>query len=224
MRSYVCTTRPKRDFLKINRAPRHAVLSRPMARGGAIMRAARNTAGQSYTAPGPDPAFQIDPYLDYGRFLTPEGGILIIYKDIDLSWRHTFWRLLTWIGFTGLEANYLFNATPQLNQWKAVGILLLAALANWLIVAKPVELYRRIEIRPDCMIIDGADTFWARFMEGGLPSCRPGDDGHLIFCGIYGTRFVEFLTIRRFDEHDRMPEVMAAHLQDAMRQLWMVPH
>jgi hypothetical protein len=31
---------------------------------------------------------------------------------------------------------------------------------------------------------------------------------------------VEFLTARRFDEFDRMPEVMAAHLQDAMRQLW----
>src|SRR5258708_7314423 len=27
--------------------------------------------------------FQPDPYVDYGRFLTPEGGILIIHKDHD---------------------------------------------------------------------------------------------------------------------------------------------
>ena len=85
-------------------------------------------------------------------------------------------------------------------------------------------LERFFELRPDCMIIDGDEIFWARFMEGGLPSCRPGSDGTQHFCGIYGTRFVEFLTIRRFDDMDRMPEVMSAHLKDAMRQLWMVPH
>lgn len=41
---------------------------------------------------------------------------------------------------------------------------------------------------------------------------------------VYGMRLVEYLTVRRFDELDRTPEVIAAHLQDAMRQLWAVPH
>ncbi len=35
-------------------------------------------------------------------------------------------------------------------------------------------------------------------------------------------RVVEYLTVRRFDELDRTPEVIAAHLQDAMRLLWTV--
>ncbi len=130
--------------------------------------------------------------------------------------------MLAWASFTGLEANYLFNPAPVQNLWIAVTVLVAAAIVNWLIVAKPVELYRRIEIRPDCMIIDGSDVFWARFIESGLPSCRPDDKKNLIFCGIYGSRFVEFLTIRHFDENDRMPEIMSAHLQEAMRQLWMM--
>ena len=52
------------------------------------------------------------------------------------------------------------------------------------------------------------------------PAFQPDKKGNQLLCGIYGTRFVEYLTVRRFDEFDRMPEVVAAHLQDAMRQLW----
>ena len=40
--------------------------------------------------------FQPDPYVDYGRVLTPEGGILIAYKDLDTRLRHTIWRLFAW--------------------------------------------------------------------------------------------------------------------------------
>jgi hypothetical protein len=36
---------------------------------------------------------------------------------------------------------------------------------------------------------------------------------------LYGTRFVEYLTVRRFDELDRTPEVIAAYLHDITRQL-----
>lgn len=70
------------------------------------------------------------------------------------------------------------------------------------------------------MILEGSEVFWTRFMENGWPAFRPDEEGNFVLCGHYGTRFVEFLTARRFDEFDRMPEVMAAHLQDAMRQLW----
>ncbi len=59
-------------------------------------------------------------------------------------------------------------------------------------------------------------------MEGGWPAFQPDKEGNQILCGIYGTRFVEYLTVRRFDELDRTPEVFAAHVQDAMRQLWSV--
>jgi hypothetical protein len=73
------------------------------------------------------------------------------------------------------------------------------------------------------MIIDGNDVFKVRFIERML-SFQSDAKGNQVFCGTYGTRFVEFLTIRRFDENDRMPEVMSDHLRDAMRQLWMVPY
>jgi hypothetical protein len=205
--------------LTIRRATTSKVIHRPVARRNTITFKEQHSPKQ--LARASTTPFQIDPYLDYGRFLTSEGGILIVYKDLDLRWRHTIWRLFIWLAFTGLEAGYLLNyASPQ-NQWIAIIALLATVIANWLIVAKPVELYRRIEIRPDCMIIEGNDVFWSRYIEGGLPSCRFDAEGNQVFSGIYGTRFVEYLTIRRFDKNDRMPEVMAAHLQDAMQQLWM---
>src|ERR1700719_4658220 len=36
-------------------------------------------------------SYEPDPYVDYGRFLTPEGGVLFIYKDIDTRLRHILW-------------------------------------------------------------------------------------------------------------------------------------
>jgi hypothetical protein len=174
-------------------------------------------------APAPAEAgsgFQPDPYVDYGRFLTPEGGILFIYKDIDTRLRHTLWRLFAWSSVTGGEGWYLFQLSPVGSGWIQLLCLLAIGLLNWLIVRKPVELYRRIEIRPDCLILEGSEVFWLRFMETGYPSFQADEDGNQIFGGIYGTRFVEYATIRRFDELDRMPEVIAAHLQDAMKQLW----
>ncbi|WP_165055182.1 hypothetical protein [Methylocystis sp. MJC1] len=168
-------------------------------------------------------AFQPDPYVDYGRFLTPEGGILLIYKDLDERLRHTLWRLFAWSGFTGLEGWFLLHHSPVQIGWVNFIAFLAACAVNWLIVAKPVELYRRIEIRPDCLIIDGSDVFWRRLMEVSWPALQANEEGNQVLCGIYGTRFVEYLTLRRFDELDRMPEVFAAHLQDAMRQLWHHP-
>lgn len=167
--------------------------------------------------------FQPDPYVDYARSLTEEGGVLITYKDFDLRLRHTLWRLFAWTTSTGIESWYALRHPPVHSEWVTIACLLAVAIANWIIVAKPVEVYRTVEIRPDCLIIDGADIFWRRYMEGGWPALRGMDDGGRVLCGIYGTRFVEYLTVPRFDELDRTPEVFAAHLKDAIGQLWMRP-
>jgi hypothetical protein len=58
-------------------------------------------------------------------------------------------------------------------------------------------------------------------MENGLPAFQQDEKGNQVLSGIYGTRFVEYLTVRRFDDYDRMPEVFAAHLNEAMQQLWI---
>ena len=142
-----------------------------------------------HALPGSSPKSfgQNDPYLDYGRFLTPAGGVLIIYKDLDLRWRHTFWRLLAWSVATGYAAWHLSHNSPVQATWINVFCLVAIALLNWLIVARPVEVHRRIEVRPDCLILEGADIFWRERMEGGLPMLRSDEDGNQILFGVYGT-------------------------------------
>ena len=171
----------------------------------------------------PASEFETDPYVDYARLLTAEGGILLIYKDLDERWRHTVWRLFAWWLFTGIEAWLALRHLDPVHLWVTFAGLAVPGILNAVIVAKPVELYRRIEIRPDGMIIEGQEVFWQRHMDGGWPTLQPAGDGSQVLTGIYGTRFVEFLTIRRFDEHDRMPEIFAVHLHAAMEQLWTQP-
>jgi hypothetical protein len=166
-----------------------------------------------------------DPYLDYARSLTPEGGILIVYKDLDLRLRLRIllWRIFAWTASTGFEGWFLFTRSPVESTWINVLCLLAVAAVNFLIVWKPPELYRSVEIRPDCMIVEGKDVFWLSKMENGWPAFERDEDGNQVLSGIYGTRLVEYLTVRRFDDYDRGPEVFAAHLQDAMRQQWAPP-
>jgi len=222
MHRYAPSARPQRRF----HAPR--LVSRPIAVPRAVTRArlpvVRRAVFEPALLPLPPAEFQPDPYVDYGRMLTEEGGILIAYKDLDLRLRHTVWRVIAWSCFTGSEGWFLRDHSPVQSSWINLACFVIVALVNWLIVRKPVELYRQIEIRPDCLILEGAEVFWRRFMESGWPSFKPDQEGNQVLCGIYGTRYVEYLTARRFDEFDRMPKVFAAHMQDAMRQLWTTTH
>jgi hypothetical protein len=161
-----------------------------------------------------------DPYLDYGRFLTPEGGVLIVYKDLDLRWRFIIARAVMWSAATWFEGYYLSHYSPVESGWLNGLCFLVIAALNLFIVWKPPEVCRSLEIRPDCMVLEGRDVFWLRLMENGLPAFQRDKDGNQVLSGIYGTRHVEYLTARRFDDYDRMPEVFAAHLQQAMQQLW----
>jgi hypothetical protein len=86
-------------------------------------------------------------------------------------------RLFAWTVTTSAEGWFLFHQAPIHNWWVKLACLLVLALINWLIVRKPVEIYRKVEIRPDCLIIEGADIFWLRFMECGWPTFRRHGDG-----------------------------------------------
>jgi len=221
MRQHILIDRPKRRAHTAYRLAPPTATPRAIPQSDSVSRTSRRSIGNDYSPPSV--AFQPDPYLDYGRFLTDEGGILIIYKDFDVRFRHTLWRLAAWTAFTSIEAIYLGPYAPLADHWLNLAGLITAAVANFFIVKKPVELYRRIEIRPDCMIVEGRDVFWRRYIEGGFPSFQADTHGNQVLCGIYGTRFVEYLTVRRFDEKDRMTEVFAAHLRDAMQQQWSRP-
>ncbi len=217
-----------RAHIRVDRQHRHTRPEIRVTRPAAIVRPiAKVTPAHAYrgTVPALTPVsfpagIEPDPYVDYGRALTPEGGILIAYKTYDDDVRHILWRLFAWTIATGFEGWFLLCHSPV----HAGGINLLCLLAmaviNWLIVSKPVEIYRKIEIRPDCMILDGTDIFWRRHMENDWPAFKADEKGNQILCGTYGTRFVEYLTVPRFDEFDRVPEVFAAHLRNAMMQLW----
>ncbi len=214
--------RPQRIFQSARQLPIATSAPRTIQRQPIAVPARRPLIDIDFSEPSFD--FQVDPYLDYGKCLTDEGGILIVYKDIDDRFRHILWRVFSWTLFTGLAAIYFAPYAPVPDHWIEIAALLAVAIINFLIVRKPVEVYRRVEIRPDCMIIEGRDVFWKRHMEGGFPSFRPGKGGRQCLCGIYGTRFVEYLVVHRFDENDRMFEVISAHLQDAMQQQWSRPH
>src|ERR1700681_4169471 len=101
MRIHVRLSRPQRPA----RAARR--LARPVAVNRKVVRSELSIPCVKISEP-PLPSsswggFQPDPYVDYGRCLTPEGGILIIYKDLDLRLRHTLWRLFVWTVSTGGE-------------------------------------------------------------------------------------------------------------------------
>lgn len=167
--------------------------------------------------------FAPHPYVDYGRYLTAEGGIALVYKDIDERWRFLIRSFCLWSGATGAATWLLLKHSPVHTLTINIAVIVAAAIVNWVIVGKPVELYRTIEIRPDGMILDGQDVFWLRYMES-WPSFGPGEDGKQVLSGIYGTRQVEYLSVRAFDDFDSTPTVLAAHLREAMTQLWSWPY
>src|SRR5580692_7838551 len=100
-----------RRHVRISLPRRTASAARPLPRAAApIRKIVRSELAQPSrnTLASPPPAanwngFQPDPYVDYGRFLTPEGGILFIHKDLDLRLRHTLWRIFAWTLSTGME-------------------------------------------------------------------------------------------------------------------------
>jgi hypothetical protein len=52
------------------------------------------------------------------------------------------------------------------------------------------------------------------------PKCGPGG----VLTGIYGTRRIEYLRVRQFDESDATPTVIEGHVKQAMQQLWSWPY
>jgi hypothetical protein len=160
------------------------------------------------------------PFADYSRHLTPEGGIVIAYKDIDRSLGYALLRGFAWIVSTGVGARIIFLlGLPLLS---ACGCLVALAFLAALIVRIKFEVKHTVEIRPDGMIVDGADFFALSDIGTNWPSLVMIDDDpdRMVIAGTVGTRYIEFLTANRAGASDRTPEVLAADLEDAMEQLW----
>jgi hypothetical protein len=166
---------------------------------------------------------RVTPYVDYDRSLTDEGGIRMTYKAESGDLLNLFVTVLLWLSAMVFEITYIDNHAAHLNDVAKLFALVSVGVVNYFIVFAPHYAWHSIEIRPDCMIINGRDLFWLRFFDTAWPAFKIDENGAFVLRGIYGSRQVEFLTINRFDEHDRMPELLARHLSDAMRQMWQAP-
>jgi hypothetical protein len=161
-----------------------------------------------------------DGNTDYERLLTPEGGILILYKDCVRNPFRTVLTFFLWLLATVFEI-YLTADWPMPAPVRVVWIAFLGAL-TWFVVSRKVKVSHSVEIRHDRMILDGKDVFWAERIGAHWPQLqnRGDDPNRMVIAGIYGNRWVEYMTANRVDENDRTPEVLAADLQEAMQQLW----
>lgn len=161
------------------------------------------------------------PFKGYVRMLTPEGGILILYRDQNLGLPVTILRVLVWTVSIGLGGWLIFVASALSALQSLLTFVVLMAV-TWLILRLPIPASHSVEIRPDAMIVDGEDVFYAEDIGDNWPALqkKEGDPERMVISGICGTRFIEFMTANRLDENDRTPEVLAADLKAAMEQMW----
>jgi hypothetical protein len=161
------------------------------------------------------------PFHGYIRMLTPEGGILIFYRDQDRGMFLTILRGFTWTVATGL-GGWLVFFVSSLNAIQCLLALIIVGIFNAFLVRRPIEVSHRVEIRPDAMIVDGKDVFYAEDIGENWPELQMKDEepDRMVISGICGTRLIEYMTANRIDQNDRTPEILADDLQAAMEQLW----
>jgi hypothetical protein len=173
------------------------------------------------TGTAPAPPGHRSPYERYSRILTRDGGILITYQDQVCGLLYSALRVSGWSVASTLTA-WLILIKFDMSGLRA-GAALFAAFALYFFIANlKIKRRHQIEIRPDSMIIDGTDIFLAEQFGENYPELRmPGSNpNRLSIGGTYGTRYIELCTVNRLNANDRTPEILAAHLKEAIEQLW----
>ncbi|MCP3477648.1 hypothetical protein NLM33_46695 [Bradyrhizobium sp. CCGUVB1N3] len=162
------------------------------------------------------------PFEGYSRVLTPEGGILIHYTDLNLSWPLKCIRVALCLAVTTLGGWLIVPADDDFLSAPVLGVLAATALIDWLILRFKIRARHSVEVRPDCMIIDGKDVFFAEDIGENHPQLQdaPGEPNQKNICATVGTRFVKLMTANPSDDNDRTPDILAAHLKEAIEQLW----
>ena len=160
-----------------------------------------------------------DPYENYSRRFTDDGGVEIRFLTYDGSFWGNVGLFILWL--IGMYAS-LFPAVfiaEHVNANAATVLMVIFGLWLGYRLSRWNYVWREIIIMPDCMILDGTDVFWSRNMEFGMPHLYwEGEVG--TFKGYYGTRQIEYFTVQRLDEIDMGPELAMTHMQQAINQLW----
>ena len=184
-----------------------------------------------------------NPYGDFVRTFTDAGGIRIAFKIRDPQLWRTIVRALLWLAVMAATFWFILRASPYPLIPRSCGVaracpgsvvlahgllnsIAIGAMAAvcWWILFFADQTLTSIEIRRNCMIIDDADVFWSDRMDLGWPQIVPGDEAEsFVLRGVYGTREIDYVTLHAFDEKDRAIQVLGAHLQFAMQQLWAQP-
>jgi hypothetical protein len=161
------------------------------------------------------------PFAGYARMLAPEGGILILYKDQNRSLFLTCLRFFAWITAT-IIGGWLIFFQSSLSILECLAAFVLLMLVSGFIACRRFEVAHSVEIRPDAMVVDGEDVFYAEDIGDNWPELQMKDDDpdRMVICGTCGTRHIEYMTANRRSKNDRTPEVLAADLKAAMEQLW----
>jgi hypothetical protein len=168
------------------------------------------------------PANRRSPFESYSRSITVQGGgILITYQDQAMGMPYTILRVFAWTAATALAA-WLIFIFFGLEDEPAYATLGFFAVLHALIVRRKLKQRHTVEIQPDCMIIDGTDVFLAEDIGENYPQLTqaPGSPGQASISGTCGTRLIEYMSCNKLSDADRTPEVLAAHLKEAMEQLW----
>jgi hypothetical protein len=95
--------------------------------------------------------------------------------------------MMTWI------SGWLIFCESSLSVLHCLLAFALLMFASALIVRQRIEVSHRVEIRPDAMIVDCEDVFYAEDIGDNWPQLQMKDDDpdHMVICGICGTRFIE---------------------------------
>ncbi|WP_426424154.1 hypothetical protein [Bradyrhizobium genosp. A] len=162
------------------------------------------------------------PLNGYTRTLTPEGGVLIRYRDQNKHPFLTTLRVFAWLVATGLSGwQVLFVSDLSVLHGLLLFVFLTVIITR--LARQKIIVAHSVEIRPDAIIIDGVDVFYAEDLGENWPELQMKDDedrDRMFVGGICGTRFIEYATANRLDKNDRTPEVLAQDLEAAMEQLW----
>lgn len=191
--------------LEIRYQPPHVEFDQRLA--GQLARLS-NAPPSVSSLPAYDNPVRKSPFLDYERILTPQGGILILYKDRARGWFYMFLRLIAWFVLTGMGAWVLGQCA--LPPFKALFWFLIICAVNLFCVTRKIRFRHSVEVQHDRMILDGKHVFWARDIGTNYPELKIKDDdpSRMVICGICGTRLVEYMTANRIDDNDRTPEVL----------------
>lgn len=167
------------------------------------------------------PADAPNAFQGYSRELSERGGLLITYREKASGLFLDVMRVLTLPTAVGLLAWLLFWQSPLPLSVNS-GFFVFGSIAIAFVVLHPIPISHSIEIHPDGMTVDGRHFSIEQIGDENWPELqmKDGDPLHYVLVGIYGTRFLEYSSLARWDEADRTVERLAQDLQLAMEQLW----